>query len=135
MLENTFLNVLLPLPRKTTTSAFKLLTNDLPEPAAPNPQGCCPHVRHIETAEIWRTGHLLDPSLLVTDSHTHPYTHGKMSHFEPNAILRGAQLTVVGALRALKNPGLFTSEHYKQAALAVLAGIVIRVLVAIPVCL
>jgi len=58
-----------------------------------------------------------------------------MSHFEPNAILRGAQLTVVGALRALKNPGLFTSEHYKQAALAVLAGIVIRLLVAIPVCL
>jgi hypothetical protein len=57
----------------------------------------------------------------------------KMSHFEPNAILRGAQLTVVGALRALKNPGLFTSEHYKQAALAVLAGIVIRLLVAIPV--
>lgn len=56
-----------------------------------------------------------------------------MSHFEPNAILRGAQLTVVGALRALKNPGLFTSEHYKQAALAVLAGIVIRLLVAIPV--
>lgn len=56
-----------------------------------------------------------------------------MSHFEPNAILRGAQLTVVGALRALKNPGLFTSEHYKQAALAVLAGIVIRILVAIPV--
>jgi hypothetical protein len=56
-----------------------------------------------------------------------------MSHFEPNAILRGAQLTIVGALRALKNPGLFTSEHYKQAALAVLAGIVIRVLVAIPV--
>jgi hypothetical protein len=60
---------------------------------------------------------------------------GNMSHFEPNAILRGAQLTVVGALRALKNPGLFTSEHYKQAALAVLAGIVIRLLVAIPVCL
>lgn len=58
-----------------------------------------------------------------------------MSHFEPNAILRGAQLTVVGALRALKNPGLFTSEHYKQAALAVLAGIVIRVLLAIPVCI
>jgi uncharacterized membrane protein YadS len=56
-----------------------------------------------------------------------------MSHFEPNAILRGAQLTVVGALRALKNPGLFTSEHYKQAALAVLAGIVIRVLLGIPV--
>jgi hypothetical protein len=71
----------------------------------------------------------------VPDTPSQTHTHGKMSHFEPNAILRGAQLTVVGALRALKNPGLFTSEHYKQAALAVLAGIVIRVLVAIPVCL
>nr|OQO17667.1 hypothetical protein B0A51_15604 [Rachicladosporium sp. CCFEE 5018] len=55
-----------------------------------------------------------------------------MSHFEPNAILRGAQLTVVGALRALQNPSIFTNEHYKQAALAVLAGIVIRLVVAIP---
>ena len=63
-----------------------------------------------------------------------PNPLGNMSHFEPNAILRGAQLTVVGAVRALKNPGLFTSEHYKQAALAVLAGIAIRLLVAIPVC-
>ena len=72
---------------------------------------------------------------LAIDTHKYLPTHGKMSHFEPNAILRGAQLTVVGALRALKNPGLFTSEHYKQAALAVLAGIAIRVLVAIPVCL
>lgn len=58
-----------------------------------------------------------------------------MSHFEPNAILRGAQLTVVGALRALKNPDIFTNEHYRQAGLAVLAGIAIRLLVAIPVCL
>ena len=72
----------------------------------------------------------------TSESSFHPtQSPGKMSHFEPNAILRGAQLTVVGALRALKNPGLFTSEHYKQAALAVLAGIVIRLLVAIPVCL
>ena len=71
---------------------------------------------------------------LPTFFYEHTHTHGKMSHFEPNAILRGAQLTVVGALRALKNPGLFTSEHYKQEALAVLAGIVIRILVAIPVC-
>lgn len=74
--------------------------------------------------------------LLTTDTFLDIiYTHGTMSHFEPNAILRGAQLTVVGALRALKNPSLFTSEHYKQAALAVLAGIVIRILVAIPVCI
>jgi fructose-specific component phosphotransferase system IIB-like protein len=55
--------------------------------------------------------------------------------FEPNTILRGAQLTLVGAHRALQNPALFTSEHYKQAALAVAAGIAIRILVAIPVCL
>lgn len=53
--------------------------------------------------------------------------------FEPNAILRGAQLTLVGAYRALQNPALFTSEHYKQAALAVAAGIAIRILVLIPV--
>ncbi|KAK5168836.1 uncharacterized protein LTR77_006145 [Saxophila tyrrhenica] len=52
--------------------------------------------------------------------------------FEPNQVLRGAQLTLVGANRALQNPGLFTSEHYKQAALAVVAGIAIRILVALP---
>ena len=37
------------------------------------------------------------------------------------------------AHRALQNPGLFTSEHYKQAALAVLAGIAIRLIIAVPV--
>lgn len=37
------------------------------------------------------------------------------------------------ALRALQNPELFTSQHYKQAALAVGAGIAIRLLVAIPI--
>lgn len=36
--------------------------------------------------------------------------------------------------RALQNPGLFTSDHYRQAALAVAAGIAIRILVSIPVC-
>ncbi|KAL1958531.1 hypothetical protein VTO42DRAFT_4395 [Malbranchea cinnamomea] len=55
-----------------------------------------------------------------------------MSNFEPNAIIRGTQLTIVGALRALRNPELFKSQHYKQAALAVCAGIAIRILVAIP---
>jgi hypothetical protein len=35
--------------------------------------------------------------------------------------------------RALQNPGLFTSDHYRQAALAVAAGIAIRIIVAIPV--
>ncbi|GAM85736.1 hypothetical protein ANO11243_037440 [Dothideomycetidae sp. 11243] len=55
-----------------------------------------------------------------------------MSNFDINAIVRGAQLTLVGAYRALQNPGLFTSSHYRQAALAVATGIAIRVVVAIP---
>lgn len=55
-----------------------------------------------------------------------------VSHFDFNAILRGAQLTLVGAYRALQNPAIFTSRHYKQAALAVAAGIVIRLLISIP---
>ncbi|KAF2195431.1 hypothetical protein K469DRAFT_722665 [Zopfia rhizophila CBS 207.26] len=56
-----------------------------------------------------------------------------MSNFDPNAILRGAQLTLVGVHRALQNPDLFTSKHYRQAALAVAAGIAIRLIVAIPI--
>ncbi|KAK3689973.1 hypothetical protein B0T22DRAFT_380429 [Podospora appendiculata] len=55
------------------------------------------------------------------------------SHFDINAIIRGAQLTLVGAHRALQNPGIFTSQHYKQAAIAVAGGIAIRVLIAIPI--
>ncbi|KAK2747934.1 hypothetical protein FQN57_001525 [Myotisia sp. PD_48] len=55
------------------------------------------------------------------------------SKFEPNAILRGAQLTFVGAHRALMNPELFKSEHYRQAALAVCAGIAIHFIVSIPI--
>lgn len=73
-----------------------------------------------------------------------------ISNFEPNAIIRGAQLTLVGgecprkgstmpftylcqAHRALQNPGLFTSSHYKQAAIAVVVGIGIRLAISIPV--
>jgi hypothetical protein len=56
-----------------------------------------------------------------------------MANFDANAILRGAQLTVVGALRALQNPALFKYEHYRQAALAVCAGILIRLLIAAPI--
>lgn len=56
-----------------------------------------------------------------------------MSNFDPNAILRGAQLTLVGVNRALQNPGIFTNDHYRQAAIAVVAGIAIRIIVAIPV--
>lgn len=56
-----------------------------------------------------------------------------MSNFDPNAILRGAQLTLVGAFRALQNPKLFESRHYRHAALAVAVGIAIRIVVAAPV--
>lgn len=56
-----------------------------------------------------------------------------MASFDPDAILRGAQLTLVGAHRAMQNPKLFTGEHYRQAALAVAAGIAIRILISIPV--
>jgi len=56
-----------------------------------------------------------------------------VSHFDLNAILRGAQLTLVGAHRALQNPAIFTNTHYKQAAIAVGAGIAIRLLIALPI--
>jgi hypothetical protein len=56
-----------------------------------------------------------------------------LSHFGINAVIRGAQLTFVGAQRALQNPALFTSEHYRQAAIAVAAGIAIRLLIAVPI--
>ncbi|KAB5526282.1 hypothetical protein GE09DRAFT_467255 [Coniochaeta sp. 2T2.1] len=55
------------------------------------------------------------------------------SHFDFNAILRGIQLTLVGAHRAMQNPAIFTNKHYKQAAYAVLAGISIRLLVSVPI--
>ncbi|KAF2746938.1 hypothetical protein M011DRAFT_403437 [Sporormia fimetaria CBS 119925] len=55
-----------------------------------------------------------------------------MSNFDPNAILRGTQLTLVGVHRALQNPELFTSKHYRQAAIAVAAGIAIRLAISIP---
>merc|ERR1711881_231039 len=57
----------------------------------------------------------------------------KVANFDPDAILRGAQLTLVGAHRALQNPRLFTNEHYRQAALAVAAGLAIRMLIEIPI--
>ena len=56
-----------------------------------------------------------------------------MSNFDPNAILRGAQLTLVGANRALQNPNLFTTSHYRQAAIAVCAGLAIRIIINIPI--
>ncbi|KAI1340654.1 transmembrane protein UsgS [Xylariaceae sp. FL0016] len=56
-----------------------------------------------------------------------------LSHFDLNAVIRGAQLTLVGAHRALQNPAIFTNSHYKQAAIAVGAGIAIRLFITIPI--
>ncbi|KAJ5994198.1 hypothetical protein N7451_009922 [Penicillium sp. IBT 35674x] len=56
-----------------------------------------------------------------------------MSNFEPNAVIRGFQLTVVGTVRALKNPDLFKHEHFRQAAIAVAVGIVIQLIIQIPI--
>jgi hypothetical protein len=47
--------------------------------------------------------------------------------------LSSPQTDNIEALRALQNPALFTSEHYKQAALAVAIGIAIRIAISIPV--
>ncbi|PHH68533.1 hypothetical protein CDD83_6057 [Cordyceps sp. RAO-2017] len=55
-----------------------------------------------------------------------------ISHLNPNAIIRGAQLTLIGANRALQNPEIFTSNHYRQALWAVFLGIGIRLIIAIP---
>jgi hypothetical protein len=57
-----------------------------------------------------------------------------VSNFEPNAVIRGAQLTLVGAHRALQNPAIFTNDHYRQAAAAVITGVCIRFAITIPVC-
>lgn len=37
------------------------------------------------------------------------------------------------AVRALRNPELFKYEHYRQAVIAVAAGLIIRLLIEIPV--
>ncbi|EPS40233.1 hypothetical protein H072_5954 [Dactylellina haptotyla CBS 200.50] len=56
-----------------------------------------------------------------------------LQSFDPGLVLRGFQLTLVGAYRALQNPNLFRSRHYKQAALAVLAGLILRLVLDLPI--
>ncbi|OLN87712.1 hypothetical protein CCHL11_05711 [Colletotrichum chlorophyti] len=56
-----------------------------------------------------------------------------LSHFDLNSVLRGIQLTLVGAHRALQNPALFTSDHYRQAGIAVLTGLAIRIIISVPI--
>ncbi|KAL3469092.1 hypothetical protein BJX99DRAFT_88051 [Aspergillus californicus] len=56
-----------------------------------------------------------------------------MSNFEPNAVIRGFQLTIVGTVRALQNPRLFKYDHFRQAALAISVGIVIQIIIQVPI--
>ncbi|KAE8374285.1 hypothetical protein BDV26DRAFT_47014 [Aspergillus bertholletiae] len=56
-----------------------------------------------------------------------------MPSFEPNAIIRGAQLTIVGTVRALRNPELFKHNHFRQAAFAVAIGVAIELIIQIPI--
>ncbi|KAL4808868.1 hypothetical protein BDV18DRAFT_133358 [Aspergillus unguis] len=56
-----------------------------------------------------------------------------MSNFEPNAVIRGFQLTIVGTVRALINPRLFKYDHFRQAALAIGIGIIIQLIIQIPI--
>ncbi|KAJ3499776.1 hypothetical protein NLG97_g72 [Lecanicillium saksenae] len=69
------------------------------------------------------------------DRLTKPTALLDLSNFDINAVLRGMQLTLVGAHRALQNPAMFTSAHYRQAAYAVAVGIAIRLVVSIPIAL
>jgi hypothetical protein len=46
---------------------------------------------------------------------------------------RNSLLTNDVAHRALQNPNIFTSHHYRQAAIAVCAGIAIRLIINIPI--
>ncbi|GKZ32687.1 hypothetical protein AbraIFM66950_002286 [Aspergillus brasiliensis] len=56
-----------------------------------------------------------------------------MGNFDHNAVIRGAQLTVVATVRALRNPDLFKHEHFRQAAFAVAVGVGVELLIQIPI--
>ncbi|KAF4983826.1 hypothetical protein FZEAL_863 [Fusarium zealandicum] len=58
-----------------------------------------------------------------------------LSHFDPNTVIRGAQLTLVGGkyLNSSQRLALFTTDHYRQAALAVVAGLGIRLAITVPI--
>lgn len=56
-----------------------------------------------------------------------------VSNFDANAFLRGLQVALVGANRAMQNPGIFTNEHYRQAGMALAVGLAIHLVVLVPV--
>lgn len=49
------------------------------------------------------------------------------------AVLRGLQLTVLGAVRALKNPYLVQSGYYKKSAKAILISLIIQIALWLPI--
>lgn len=53
--------------------------------------------------------------------------------FSVVAIVRGCQLAVLGAYRSLQNPGLFRSDYYKQALVAIKYSIFMQLLLWSPV--
>ncbi|KKA25999.1 hypothetical protein TD95_002725 [Thielaviopsis punctulata] len=74
----------------------------------------------------------------ITDNHGHidpAKVKAKLdiSNFDANAFLRGLQVAIVGANRAMKNPDIFSNEHYRQAGIAVAVGVVIHLLVLVPI--
>ncbi|KAL5627468.1 hypothetical protein BROUX41_003621 [Berkeleyomyces rouxiae] len=73
----------------------------------------------------------------VTDGHGHLDTDKirakfDTSNFDLNAFIRGGQVALVGANRAMQNPAIFNNQHYRQAAIAVAVGVAIHVAVLIP---
>lgn len=46
----------------------------------------------------------------------------------------GSDQMLETAVRALRNPELFKHEHFRQAAIAIAAGVAIHIIVQIPVC-
>ncbi|KAF5099506.1 hypothetical protein D0Z00_001638 [Geotrichum galactomycetum] len=55
------------------------------------------------------------------------------SGFSMLAVLRGLQLTVLGAIRALRNPYLVESGYYKKSARAILISLAIQIVLWLPI--
>ena len=55
------------------------------------------------------------------------------SGFSALAVLRGLQLTVLGAVRALRNPYLVESGYYKKSARAILISLAIQIVLWLPI--
>ncbi|KAK9362116.1 hypothetical protein V1504DRAFT_419563 [Lipomyces starkeyi] len=52
--------------------------------------------------------------------------------FSALSIVRGFQLTLLGAYRALQNPDLLRGKYYKQAAYAIAISLIIQLIITIP---